>query len=364
MKSLKWISAAAMLLIGGVLLGRWSGPRRTHAPVAAGATRVMAARQATAAVKTIRLGTGVLWASLEAYGTVVARASAIRNVAVPFECQVLRVLVSRGQKVLRGEALVQVVASPREILQLAEAQRQALASSQQLAEVNARIQLRLATRQDLLLAQQAESLADLRLANLEARGIGGKRMIRTGRSGIVAHIPAEPGQIVPAGGPLLQIVSSQDIEVRLGVEPEDVIHLAAGRHVRLFPVGESRKTGLQGTIRLVTREVDPVTRLVNVFVSPPPDSGLLLGQFIRARIVVASRKGLLVPRSSVLPDGNREVLYTVQNGRAKRHLVTIDLATDHALEISGPGLKAGDSIVVRGNAELTDGMAVTGKFAP
>ncbi len=363
MKTFAWFVAAATVFMCGVFLGRRYGPSRTHTPTA-GITGRVAARQVKAAVKTVRLKSGVLRASLEAYGTVVARASAIRNVAVPFESQVLRVLVSRGQKVSRGEALAQIVASPREILQLAEARRQALASEQQLAEVDARIKLRLATRQNLLLAQQAASLAELRLSNLEGRGIGAERIIHSLRVGIVARIPAEPGQIVPAGGPLMQIVSSGDIEVRLGVEPEDAVHLQTGRHVELFPVGESRKIGLRGTIRLITHEVDPVTRLVNVFVSPPPDSGLLLGQFMRAGIVVAARKGLLAPRAAVLPDGNAEILYTVHNGRARRHRVTIDLSSDRAVEISGPGLKAGDVIVVSGNAELTDGMAVTGKFVP
>lgn len=241
--------------------------------------------------------------------------SAIANVAVPFESQVLRVLVSRGQKVLRGEPLAQVEASPREMLLLAEGRRQARASAQQLAEVQARFNLRLAARHDLLLARQAAALATLRLANLKARGIGGPRIIKSTRTSLVARIPVEPGQIVPAGGPLLQLVSSHDIEVRLGVEPEDTVRLITGHHALLFPVGESRPIGLPGTIRLITHEVDPQTRLVNIFVSPPADSGLLLGQFVRAGIVLTARKGLLVPRSAVLPIGVSEILYTVHHGR-------------------------------------------------
>ncbi len=363
MKKLRWIFAILLLCTLGIVLNHMLHPTRTPAVVAA---FHVPTRQAdvVATVKTVPLKTGELRETVESYGTVVARASAIANVAVPFESQALRVLVSRGQQVLRGEPLVQVEASQREILLLAEARRQARASAQQLAEVLARFNLRLATRHDLLLARQTAALAALRLANLQARGIGGPRIIKSTRGGLVARISVEPGQIVPAGGPLLQLVSSHDIEVRLGVEPEDALRLAAGHHARLFPVGESRPIGPPGIIRLITHEVDPRTRLVNVFVRPPADSDLLLGQFIRAKIVLRVRKGLLVPPSAVLPFGSSEILYTVHNGRARRHRVTIQLSTDYALEITGHGLVPGEPVIVSGNAELTNGMAVTGKFVP
>ncbi len=365
MKKAVWIFSAMLLMAAGILLGRFwprkdAGSRSPIVDVADAGNH----RGIVATVKTVPLKKGLLRESLEAYGTVVARASAIANVAVPFEGQVLRVLVSRGQKVIRGTPLIQIEASPHEMLLLAEARRQFRAAAQQRADVKARFKLRLATRRDMLAADQVVALSTLRLTNLKTRGIGGPRTITSTRLGVVARIPAEPGQIVPAGGPLLQLVSAHDIEIRLGVEPEDAVRLKPGYHLTLFPVGESRRAGLDGTIRLVTQEVNPKTRLVNIYVAPPANSGLLLGQFVRAGIVMASRIGLLVPRSAVLPVGSENILFTVHKGRAWRHRIHIELATDEMLEISGSGLVAGEAVVVSGNAELTNGMAVTGKFIP
>jgi len=60
----------------------------------------------------------------------------------------------------------------------------------------------------------------------------------------------------------------------------------------------------------------------------------------------------------VLPDGEAQVLFTVKNGKAVRHEVTLGIASGDSVEVTGAGLHAGDMVVTLGNYELTDGMAV------
>jgi RND family efflux transporter MFP subunit len=315
-------------------------------------------------VKTVPIRTQRLNASLVAYGTVVARASSIRNVTVPFKAQVLRILVAGGQHVHQHQPLLQLESTNSELLLLAQAKSTELSARQQLSEVQQKFALHLATRQRLLAAQQALQLAELNLSSLRALGIGGPRIIQAPASGVVAKILSSPGQIMLPGGPLLQLVSSRNIEVQLGLEPEDSVRVRNGQKVDLMPVGEHLRHPISGAISLITQRVNPLTRLVDVFITPQPHSGLLLGQYVEGKLVIASASGLVVPRAAVLPAGNNQELFTIRNGRAVLHRVHIRLANDREVLIAGPSLAAGEPAVVVGNAELLNGMAVTGKFKP
>jgi RND family efflux transporter MFP subunit len=323
-----------------------------------------AERNVVAYVKTVPIRRKSISASVVAYGTVVARASSIRNVAVPFKAQVLRILVSGGQHVRKHEPLLQLESTNSELLTLAQAKSSAFAAREQLAEVKQKFVLHLATRQSLLSAQQALQLAQLNLTNLQALGIGGPRLIKAPASGVVSKILSGPGQIILPGGPLLQLVSSRNIEVQLGLEPEDSIKVRRGQSVALTPVGERTSHRIIGSISLITQRVNPLTRLVDVFVTPRPHSGLLLGQYVEGKFTIARATGLVVPRAAVLPDGNKEELFTVQHGHAVLHDVHIGLANAQFLQLLNSNLTPGQQAVIVGNAELSNGMAVTGTFKP
>jgi membrane fusion protein, multidrug efflux system len=88
-----------------------------------------------------------------------------------------------------------------------------------------------------------------------------------------------------------------------------------------------------------------------------PD-GFLLGEYVHGRIMMVSREGLAVPRSAVLPEEGRYVLYTVSQGRARKHVVETGLENERVIEVVGKNLKPGDPVVVLGNYELKNGMRV------
>jgi membrane fusion protein, multidrug efflux system len=95
-----------------------------------------------------------------------------------------------------------------------------------------------------------------------------------------------------------------------------------------------------------------------VFVSLAPGSGLLLNEYIRASIVAASENALVVPREAVLPEEGRYVLYTVREGRAVKHIVSLGLQSDRLVQVLGEGLEENEPSVIVGNSELYEGMAV------
>jgi membrane fusion protein (multidrug efflux system) len=317
-----------------------------------------------ATVKTVPLAVRVVRQNLQTYGTVVARTSSLRNVAVPFESQCLRVLVSSGQRVKSGQRLLRVQASPSSMLALAEARNRAASAEAQYQQTLASLQLHLVTRSQLLAAVQARQLANLQLRNLVAEGVGGPRYLTASHAGVINFIYARPGEIIPPGSPLLQVVSSDAIEIRMGVESADISLLHRGMPVNIFPIGDKHPESIAGNISLTTLRVNPATRLVDVFITPQNSSGLLLGEYVRVSITVARRRGLVVPRAAVLPDGPFENLYTVVHGVAHLHHVRILLKKSHEYLIAAPHLAAGDEVVIQGNPQLKNLMDVTNKFRP
>jgi RND family efflux transporter MFP subunit len=193
---------------------------------------------------------------------------------------------------------------------------------------------------------------------LQQRGAGdGVHSILATGDSLVNKVDVQEGQVVPAGTPLLELMPRKTFWVRLGVEPSRVPSLQLNQSVQLFLADGSEPVA--GKIRMIAQQVDPETRLAEIFVEPDSHASLLLDAFVRGEIAIEHKPSLLVPRSSVLPDDDNDVLFTVKDGHAVKHTVKVEAQTDTDAAISGEGLKPGDTVITQGNLELDDGMAVT-----
>ena len=119
-------------------------------------------------------------------------------------------------------------------------------------------------------------------------------------------------------------------------------------------------SAVTGTVFLITQQVNPQTRLVDVYATLPRNTAWMLDAPVTAQFAAASKHALTVPRKAVLPSGAQNVLFTVANGHAIKHRVWLGLQNDREVEIlkAEPPLTAGDSVVIEGNYELEDGMKI------
>ncbi|HZC35703.1 MAG TPA: efflux RND transporter periplasmic adaptor subunit [Chthoniobacterales bacterium] len=296
--------------------------------------------------------------TLTAYGGVVAAPGKTHFIAVSFESRVQHVLVSAGQIVNKGDALLEIEGTAASLLQLRQAESADDETDKELEQTKRRFELKMATNQDLNQAQKAAADADLQLNSLRQQGVGSARELRADAGGVVAKVDVEDGQVAASGSPLIEIVASEDIEVKLGVEPQDVGKIAPGQKVRISLVNGPESSVGEGTIRLITQRVNPTDRLVDVFVSLPPETHLLLAAYVRGKIVTASRETLVVPREAVLPNDSDFLLYLAHNDRAIEKKVKLGLETAAEVEIIDSTLKEGDRVVTVGNRELSDGMEI------
>jgi membrane fusion protein, multidrug efflux system len=327
-------------------------------PKAKGPDSSSAVSSPVASVKVAPIKKETISSIITAYGDVVPAPGAVQVVSMPYETRVSRIMVSSGQKISQDDELLELEPSPDTLLKLDQAKNAYEISRQKLDHMKQLFSLKLATNAQILGARESFRRASLQLESLKKRGVGGNKVIRARVSGLISRIQVKEGAIVPAGHPLMEIVAQDRLEVRLGVEPGDAARLSPGQAVSLYSVNEPSQKRVAGRIRKVSQAVDRATRLVDVFVALPGPGGFLLGEYVTGRIQTASSYGMAVPRSAVLPENGKYVLYTVRNGRAFKHMVKVGVESRNRVQVSGGGLKPGDVAVVLGNYALKDGMAV------
>lgn len=299
-----------------------------------------------------------------AYGTVTAAPAGAQTITAPFECRIRSVRATSGQQIAADEVLLEVDPSPDALL-LIETARSAFALAKKaLANTQERFDLKLATNQDVLQAQQALQEAQLHLSSLEGRGLGRDGKIKAPTSGIVSRVYIQEGSLVAAGSALAEISAGDKLEARLGIEPEDISLVKVGQSVSMEPVSRRGVAPLDTRIRLIGRSVNPATGLVDAFVPLPATGAILLGDYLKAQIEVASKKALVVPRQALLPEGDHHVMFTIKDGHTVRHEVHLGLESGQAIEVICADLHPGDQVVVLGNYELVNGMTVQTEASP
>ncbi|MEP9412239.1 MAG: efflux RND transporter periplasmic adaptor subunit [Candidatus Brocadia sp.] len=314
-----------------------------------------------ATVNIVPLRKGTLVEDITAYGTVVPAPGAVQTISEPFEIQIRHIFAIAGQKVSPGEVLLEVDPGPDTRLQVEESRNNFRLAKEALDHMQQRYDLKLATIQQLLQTKQVFQDARLRLENLRQRGIREKKQVVANVDGLINKVNVHEGDIVPASMPLVEIIAHDRIEARLGVEPEDINRLRIDQPVSLFSVYMQSSQSVTGRIRAISRYVNPVTRLIDLFVAFPPSAEFLPGEYIQGKITISSRETLIVPRTAALPEGDHYVIFTVKEGHVQKQSVHVGLETDKDIEVISENLWPGDLIVAIGNYELHDGMEIKGE---
>lgn len=316
-------------------------------------------RGPVAQVETIKLHKGKIKQTLSVYGVVLPLPDKLTTLSVPYISQVDKMQVNQGQLVQKGQLLLTLKPGALAKLQLEQAHSELNAASRANQLLKERIQLKLATKQSLVSSRLRVERAKLMLKNLSDQGIGKEQHIKAKQAGIVYLVSVQQGQIVAAGAPLLQIVDQNQWMVRLGIEPESYAHLKVNQQVLITPVNTPVSKPVKGRIEIITHQIDPSTRLLNVFVRPELNQTLLINDFVNAQIIISSINAFLVPRQAVLPDDGAYSLFTVEKGLAIKHIVQRGLENDTQIEVIASDLNTRDEVVVLGNYELEQGMPVS-----
>ena len=304
--------------------------------------------------------TGYLDGGITAFGSVVPQPGASQTLSVAYESRVLSIAVREGEIVAAGTPLLTLSGSPDAQLALEQSRIDAKAAEVQLAQTRNRHDLKLADNGQLAQSQQAFESAKAKASSLTARNMGASHTLKAMAPGVVVKLSVQAGAVVAPGASLLELADTTRLEVRLGVEPQAATGLRPGSLVMVEPVEGGTKKPTQARLRTVSPAINPATRLRDAYLTLPQGHPFLLGQFIHGTLT-ANREGpgsLIVPYAAVLPNGRHHLLFTVRKGHAVRHEVTVLRQEGDRVQVVGADLDASEPVVVMGNYELQDGMAV------
>lgn len=299
----------------------------------------------------------VLHPTIEALGSVMLAPTAVWAVVWPSELSVIKVLVAPGQTVEKDAPLVQVAASRDAETQALLAAQTAESADRALDAAKQRVERGLAARPELIAAEAVANEARQRLERLKAGAPPADGMIRTSAAGVVQAVRAQAGSVAGANTSLVDIAPGDGVVVLLGVEPARAPEAAVGQRVMLAPVDVRDPSRFEAVVSLVAPMVNPATRLVDVTATFAAGPQARVGTMLRGELALPEARVVIVPRAAVVPDGDKDVVFVVKEGKAVRAPVVLGRRSGDRVEVV-KGCEAGDRVVVMGQSQLTDGAAV------
>ncbi|MBS0220912.1 MAG: efflux RND transporter periplasmic adaptor subunit [Proteobacteria bacterium] len=311
------------------------------------------------AVKTAALIQQTLTDTIDGFGTVSASDTALTDLSFFHAGQISQLHVRQSETVHAGQPIIELTADPATLLSYEKARATLDFANRDLERMRTLVLQQLATNAQLAAAQKAAADAEAALAT--ERRLGNDQRTEIARApfdGYVVSISVAPGDHVAAGAPVLKLArTDQGAHVLMGLEPEDARRVRSGMtaHAALVFAPDQQ---FQGKVQSIAGAMNPTTKRADLWINLPDAAVVLpVGSAVTVKIDVATRTGWVVPRQAVLHDRQGDYVFQIANGKARRIAVKVGLGTDHLTEISGsldPSLR----IVVLGNYELQDGMAV------
>lgn len=313
------------------------------------------AEAASVLVETQPAQRGEIADKVVAYGSAVPAINGGMTMSIPAEGRVTRIAVTPGEAVHAGQTLLEFHLSAAASSTYSQAVSALKLAQGERARITHLLEQQLATRDQKAQADKAASDAQAALAALE-RETGGKpqQTLVAPFDGVVSGVPVAQGDRVAAGAPLVAITRSKGLVVTVGVEPSERGRLAVGQSVQVESLSDAAQSHAGRLVR-IDRSLNPKTRLVDADIAV--DAELLQGDAFRADIEVGRLKGWLVPRDAVLDDDEGAYLFQTDGKKAFRIKVKRIGSDEEAAVVDGP-LDANREVVVVGNYQLEDGMAV------
>ncbi len=168
--------------------------------------------------------------------------------------------------------------------------------------------------------------------------------VRAPFDGAVQARPATIGEYVAVGVPIVRLVKTARLRLRLDVPERECARVRVGQVVQLHVEGDSRL--YTGQIARLSPALDEQTRTLRVEADVPRQGSLRPGLFARAQIVVAEAdSALTVPEKAVITFAGLEKVVVVEDGRAVEKVVSTGYRGPDWVEIVS-GLSAGERVVL------------------
>jgi len=181
-----------------------------------------------------------------------------------------------------------------------------------------------------------------------------------GRYAVAARL-VSVGEYVREGTAMFRLVAADPIKFRAKVPERFAARVRVGQKARVLV--EAYSDVFEGSVARINPQVELTNRTFEVEVLiPNPDGRLQPGAFARGSLLTHTDQNVLfVPADSIVTFAGVSKVFTVADGKAVDHRVTMGVALDDQVEIvSGLKAQAGE-VVMGGAAKLAGGAPVTVK---
>jgi len=233
-----------------------------------------------------------------------------------------------GQRVEKGEVLFQL--DPRAADVAVNFAEKALERQRKLAQTENTSQKALQDAEQQLAAAQAQR------ALLQ---------VQAPLAGTVVRVNVKPGEAADLTTPLAEVIDLDRLVVKAGIPASQAGELKPGQETQV-----SSQPAVTATLSFISTAVDTNNGTVLAWATLPAGSGLRPGQFVPLRVVTAVQTNCLAaPEESVVTDiHGHNVIALVNGAEAAQTPVETGLHENGWVEVKGPGLKEGDSVVTVG----------------
>ena len=383
------IVALALLAGAGFGFTKWKAMKAASDAAAAAAP---AATEATAApaVTVVMVATSDFVETANVSGSLVARDEILVSPEIDGN-RVLELLVDEGSSVKKGQVLAHLASDTleaqaaqndasqaRTVAAIARAKSQITETEARVKEANASLERAKPLKKDGYLsgatfdaresaASTAEAQliaardgvtsaeADKALVEAQRRELDWRRSrteVKAPEDGIISRRNARVGAMATAvGEPMFRIIAKGEIELDAELIETEISKIKVGQKARVSIPGVG---DIDGTVRLVSQEIDKTTRLGKVKISLGVNPALKLGAFARGTIETANSRGLAVPASSIQFDPKGSFVQIVVGDIVNKRAIKTGLVSNGLVEIKS-GAGEGDTVVARAGTFLRDG---------
>jgi RND family efflux transporter MFP subunit len=269
--------------------------------------------------------------------------------------EIRRVLVKEGQRVSKGQSLIELNADVVKNT-LAE-----MKTGYELAKVIFERQEKLwkqniGTEMQYLQAKSGKETFENRIASTQAQL--DQLIITAPFSGLIDKVDALEGQTAGPGVPLIRMVTSEDLYVKADVSEDFIGRVKVGDGTEVMIT--SQNSVLKSAVSSVGQVINPENRTFALEVRLPNGLSVKPNQVAVIRFVdYRNSSAISIPTKYIQRDNKGVYVYTMTEQRkAVRTYIQTGISYAGKTEIK-EGLSAGQVVIGEGFREVADGMEVT-----
>jgi multidrug efflux system membrane fusion protein len=217
------------------------------------------------------------------------------------------------------------------------------------------------TRQRVALAEAAQAQASIEQAELNLRDA----YVRAPIAGTIETRTVETGQYVQPGTVLALLVRRDPLLVRFQVPESDAAGLRTGMPAMFRVRSDPREH--RAVLTHVAQTADTTSRMVPVIaeVDAADREHLRPGAFAEVRVPIgATEAATVIPAIAIRPSEKGFLAFVVVGDTVEERVLSLGMRTADGLVEVRSGLRAGETLVVRGGEALRQGAKVRAVSAP